>query len=262
MIIYSTILLIRLVWADRCQIIKYHTLSDGTYTDLSFIRVILCSYSNTWAVNLIRAVFHLDVSSCWSRVIKAFCVLWSFRTCRHWWSRGQGLKELPHWWTYRYSWRPLWTCLSDLRVSLTQLFFNGKKQNFRSWDYSPQVADFLIDRRRIKGILLYILRFKKYLNFAPEIYLALLEINIFKKLTICKALCTKDHSPFPVEGINAIITISTYFHIFAISLAQNTTYILECFEELFRWSKSTAAESINVTYQVPLVSWKLCEILG
>jgi hypothetical protein len=106
----------------------------------------------------------------------------------------------------------------------------------------------------LKEYLLYILWFQKYLNYAPEIYLPLLEINKFKKLPICKALCTKDHSPFPVEGVNMIITISTYFHIFAVSLAQNTTYILECFEELFRWSKSAAADSINVMYQVPLVS--------
>jgi hypothetical protein len=91
-----------------------------------------------------------------------------------------------------------------------QLFFNGKKQNSRSWDYSLQVADFQINRRRIKGILLYILRFQKYLNFAPEIYLPLLEINIFKKSTNCKALCTKDHSPFPVESVNTVITISTF----------------------------------------------------
>jgi len=78
-------------------------------------------------------------------------------------------------------------------------FFNGKKQNFRSWDYSPQVVDFQINRRRIKGILMYILRFQKYLNFAPEIYLTFLEINILKKLNICKALCTKDHHPFQLR---------------------------------------------------------------
>jgi len=46
------------------------------------------------------------------------------------------------------------------------------------------MADFQINRRQIKGILLYILWFQKYLNFAPEIYLPLLEINIFRKITI------------------------------------------------------------------------------
>jgi len=110
---------------------------------------------------------------------------------------------MPHWSTYRYTCRPFWTWLWDLPVSLMQLFY-GKKQNFRSWDYSPQVVDFQINRCRIKGILLYILWFQKYLNFAPEIYLPFLEINIFKKLNICKALCTKDHSPFPVEGVNRL----------------------------------------------------------
>lgn len=129
--IYSTILLIRLAWADRCQIIEYHRLSDGTYTDLSCVQVFFCYYSNTWAAHLIRGVFHLDVSSCWSRVIRAFfCVLWSTHSYRHWWSRGQGLKEMPHWSTYRYSWRPFWTCLWDLPVSLMQLFLMVKSKTF------------------------------------------------------------------------------------------------------------------------------------
>jgi hypothetical protein len=55
-------------------------------------------------------------------------------------------------------------------VSLMKLFC-GKKQNFRSWDYSPQVADYLdlqIIGRRIKGILLYIHRFQKCLNPCPR----------------------------------------------------------------------------------------------
>jgi hypothetical protein len=37
-------------------------------------------------------------------------------------------------------------------------YFSGKKQHFRSWDYSPQVPDyqdFQIIGRRIKGILLH-----------------------------------------------------------------------------------------------------------
>ena len=93
-IIISTILLIWLAWADRCQIIEYLTLSDGTYVDLSFIQAILCFYSNIWAVNLIRGLFHMEVSSCWSRVIWAFfCVLWSFHSSRHWWSRGKGWRR-------------------------------------------------------------------------------------------------------------------------------------------------------------------------
>jgi hypothetical protein len=49
------------------------------------------------------------------------------------------------------------TRLQYLPVSLMELFF-GKKQNFWSWGYSPQVPDyhdFQIFRHHIKGIVLY-----------------------------------------------------------------------------------------------------------
>jgi hypothetical protein len=55
-------------------------------------------------------------------------------------------------------------------VPLMKLFY-GKKQNFRSWDYSLQVVDYLVFQiigRRIKGILLYIHRFQKCLNLCPR----------------------------------------------------------------------------------------------
>ena len=60
------------------------------------------------------------------------------------------------------------TLLQDMPVSLMKPFF-GKKQNFWSWGYSPQVPDYQnlqIFRHQIKGILLYY------------------QINVFKQTTI------------------------------------------------------------------------------
>ena len=46
---------------DMCYIIKYTTLLDGNYTDLrSYSTFRYCPY--TWAVQLIRGVFHLGIS--------------------------------------------------------------------------------------------------------------------------------------------------------------------------------------------------------
>lgn len=126
--IYSTILLLRLAWADSCQILWIsHIIRWYLYWPQFHAGNFV--YPNIWAVNLIIGVFHLDVSSSWSRVIWAFfCVFWSFHSCRHWWSGGQGLQDIPHWSTYRHSWRPFWTCLCDLPVSLTQLSFMVKSK--------------------------------------------------------------------------------------------------------------------------------------
>jgi hypothetical protein len=46
---------------DRCQIIEYSGLSDGIYTDLSSYTVFLLLVLYSWAVQLIREVFHLDI---------------------------------------------------------------------------------------------------------------------------------------------------------------------------------------------------------
>ena len=58
---------------------------------------------------------------------------------------------------YRHSRRSFLKCPSKSTVSLTK-HFSGKKQNFQSWDYFPQVPDyqdFRIIGRRLKWILLY-----------------------------------------------------------------------------------------------------------
>jgi len=62
------------------------------------------------------------------------------------------------WSKYRHSWRPFWTCSWYLPVSPKRLS-SGKKQNFWSWNCSPQVLDdqnIWIIGSVVKGILLYI----------------------------------------------------------------------------------------------------------
>lgn len=57
-----------------------------------------CSY--TWSVQLIRGLFHLDISFlCWSRVIRIlFCVSRVFTEKRSCWSRRKGIR------TYHIAW--------------------------------------------------------------------------------------------------------------------------------------------------------------
>jgi hypothetical protein len=124
-----------------------------------FLQVIFCYCSYNWALQLIRAVFHLDIwLSCWFRVIRVlFCAFWSLHSWRSWWTRDKG-QEILQQLLYRQYWRPFWTCPWDLPVSMMKLF-SGKKQNFRSWGYSlhvPDYQDFQIIRCQIKGILLHL----------------------------------------------------------------------------------------------------------
>ena len=48
----------------------------------------MCYCSYTWATELIREVFYLDISCiCWFRVF--WCVIWNLNSCLSWWSRRQ-----------------------------------------------------------------------------------------------------------------------------------------------------------------------------
>ena len=96
---YSTILLIRLT-GDRpvpyywiFQIIRRYLY----WTKL--LKVIFCYCSYTWAVQLIRRVFYLDISFiCSFRVISVlFCVFWSLHSWGSWWHRRQGIWRYNSW---------------------------------------------------------------------------------------------------------------------------------------------------------------------
>jgi len=81
-----------------------------------------------------------------------FCVFWVFIVDE------VGAKQSGYTITYWHSWKLFWTGLWGSACS-TDEAFSGKKQNFWSWDYSPQVLDyqdFQVLGCRIKGILLYI----------------------------------------------------------------------------------------------------------
>jgi hypothetical protein len=80
----------------RCQIIGYSGLSDSIYTDLKFLQVIFCYCSNTRAAQLIRGVFHLDISFIfWFRV---FCVFWSLHSWKGSLSMRQGVRRHHNGW--------------------------------------------------------------------------------------------------------------------------------------------------------------------
>jgi hypothetical protein len=103
---------------------------------------------------------------------------------------------------YRHSWRPFWTCTWDLPVSLMNPF-TGKKQNFRSWDYSAQVSDyqdFQIIGCWIKRMLLYILLYLSakvvvdysnvnFINYKMLKILLLLLFKILVKICILSLFC-------------------------------------------------------------------------
>jgi hypothetical protein len=75
---------------DRCWIIQYCRLLDGTYIDLHSKQVFLGTALIHWVYKLIRLLllFYLDY---WFSVISVlFCVFWSPHSLRSWWSRRQG----------------------------------------------------------------------------------------------------------------------------------------------------------------------------
>ena len=83
-----------------------------------------CCLSYTCAVQLIREVFHLDISFlCWFRVRRALlCVVWSLHSWRSLWSRRQGSRRYDNS-RGTDSLGDLWTCPCELPVSLRKLFF-------------------------------------------------------------------------------------------------------------------------------------------
>ena len=83
-------------------------------------------------------------------------------------------------------------------------FFMVKSKTF---DLGTNLLRWWIFRLTDVGLKEFCCKFFSFRNIwtlPQEIYLSLLEINIFKKLNNCKALCTKDHPPFPVEGVNRL----------------------------------------------------------
>jgi hypothetical protein len=65
----------------------------------------------------------------------------SLQSLRVWWNRRQGVRRCHVGFMYAHSRRPSWTCSWNLPPSLTKLC-SGKKQNFRSGDYSLQVLKY------------------------------------------------------------------------------------------------------------------------
>jgi hypothetical protein len=55
---------------------------------LNFLQVVFCYFSYIWAAQLIRQVFHLDISMYWFGVMRVlFCVFWSHHSQRRWQNR-------------------------------------------------------------------------------------------------------------------------------------------------------------------------------
>jgi len=107
---YSALLVMTPEGLERYLI--FHCIRQYLYWP-RLLQVIFCYCSCTWAVQIIRGVFHLDIFfRCWVRVTRApFCVLWSlfslyqgcWRTLRLWirsthnwrsrWCRRQGIRR-------------------------------------------------------------------------------------------------------------------------------------------------------------------------
>ena len=137
-------------WLDRWWIFRYSRLSDSKY---KFLHIMFCYCSYSWAVQLIRVfqldvsficwfrnimVFQMDVSFiCWFRnIMVLFCIFLFLHSWRSWWSRKQGVR--------RFQKVVVHTLLKTfLNMSLRSACFTDEacfwqKQNFWSWDYSPQ----------------------------------------------------------------------------------------------------------------------------
>lgn len=91
------------------------------------LKLIVCYCSHT---------FHLEISICWFRAIRViYCVFAVFKAneADRVWDKGSNYTTMVD--IVSQSWRPFWTDLWDLPVSLTKLLAS-KKQNLRSWNYS------------------------------------------------------------------------------------------------------------------------------
>ena len=106
-----------------------------------FLQVIFCYCSYTFAAQLLRGAFHLDISFiCWFGVIRVlFCVLWSLHSWRSQWS-GTRYQEIP-----QQLYKHLWGAFLNMSLRYACFIdgtFCGNKQNFWPWDYSPTMPDY------------------------------------------------------------------------------------------------------------------------
>jgi hypothetical protein len=128
---------------DRCKIIEYSGLSEGKYTDLSSYRHFVCYCSYTWAVQLIRGVFHLDTSLvCWFRVISVLFFVFSGVFIPE---EVDGVADKKSGDTTMVDMQTLLKAflnMSPRSACFIHEVFLFLKQNFRSWDYPPQVPHY------------------------------------------------------------------------------------------------------------------------
>ena len=87
--------------AKLLNILEY----QGVPILMKFLQIIFIYFSHTWSVQLIKGVFHLDISV-------------NLLVQGHWVQES----------IYRHSWRPFLTCHWDLPVSLVKLFSDKNAQ--------------------------------------------------------------------------------------------------------------------------------------
>ena len=109
------------------------------------LQVIFCYCSYNWAVQIIRGVFHSDIS-----FIRLFmfmrallCVSWCLYSWRRWLSRRWGMK--PQQMMYMHTLRPLWTCLCDLLYWWHFFLIKAKLQVLWLLSWSARLSGFLND---------------------------------------------------------------------------------------------------------------------
>lgn len=94
------------------------------------LHIIFCYFSNTWAVELIRGVFHLGVSfTCWFRVLRIlFFVVWSLPSWRSWWARRQEMRRCHNSWCAADTLRGSFEYVLEICSFLWWSFFSGKSK--------------------------------------------------------------------------------------------------------------------------------------
>ena len=126
--------------SERCPIIRLSGLWDCISP--TFLQAIFCYCSDTRAIQPIWGTIDLNnFFIWWFRIIMVvFRIFWSLRSWLNWWIRRQGIRKYYNGW-YTSTLEGLTEHVPGICLfhPLSFFFPPGNKQNFRTWDFSPQV---------------------------------------------------------------------------------------------------------------------------
>ena len=164
--------------SDKGWITEYCRLSVSTYTYLSSYR----QFFGTWAVQLIRGVFHLDISFLYfsgsTRFTSVFCSLhnWS------WQSRRQGIMRYTNGW-----------CTDTLATMLNKSL---RYCLFQWWSFLliiSKTCNFAVTKHYLS------LSWGSWIHFTPAILRSIFNITVLPTYLCLKSSKGLFHSGFPTK---------------------------------------------------------------